>query len=376
MISFAVITKNKCQFNNLDKYAKQLVYRPVNENGQLYDNLDSTIECGNYRNIKKDIDDYIWSNIEEYINIVNVSCDDDVELYNNFIKELIKDYPERKTDEFIFESHISYSFPKKMFEIFIAIPNWEEYQKNKIENMNDICCLYNIEHKIMENTCVVVPHSYDINNKYFLKSSEITKYDLIRMIRRRFYFSAILIKPDFTIYKYYFQDPKPLLSLIFGNAETHRLNCDVFRYGLSFYYTKTDGDKINKCATRINGKFRLSGNVLIIHEPDNNIYANISRHEFKRLNLLCYSRLYDRTTIFEKIQEHASELSENIVLNKYLGIELRMNEFIKFKCMNCGIQTEKKQDNVCQQCYRAIYCSLECKQNFQDHHYDDCAKNI
>ncbi len=368
MVVIAVILKNKCNFDRIEEFAGPLLYTN-------HSDIDR-------KKIKEDIDKYIWSVIEPYVKFIDVDPDD---LLYSACNNLTECFPGRKIDEeFFYHTEGSYSFPKKYIEFMYCQPLWKEYKDSQPENMNHIACLFSLKHNVIENTCVIFANKYDLSAPRFTVIESVTKTDIIRVIRRRFYFSAVLIG-DESVTKYYYQNPSFLISKVFGLDEKQtieKLSINYLKYNLVFYFQYDKSKYVNKIATRINGSFRLHGDVLMLHEMEENVYANISIRETKRLNVLSYGRLYDRqlkdeeihqTPIYE-VGENGEQTEKKITpyWSRYIVADYRMIQWQKNKnkCINCS--SKIKTLLVCDKCYRAKYCSLQCQKEFSHYHTDEC----
>ncbi len=107
---------------------------------------------------------------------------------------IAKPFTGKNLDEFYYHTESSYSFPKKHIEIIYGQPLWKEYNKGTMENINALACLFSLKHTVMENTCVITANRYDSNDTKKQILDSVTQEDILRVVRRRFYFSAILIK--------------------------------------------------------------------------------------------------------------------------------------------------------------------------------------
>jgi hypothetical protein len=333
--------------------------------------------------IKTEINNYIWSLIEPYIKFTEVSREDFLTIV---CENLIKCFENKKPDDFFYHTEGSYSFPKKYLEVMYVQPIWKEYQHLQVENMNNIACLFSLKHTVMENNCVIIANKYCSSPLNPIVMDSIEKNDILRVMRRRFYFSAILIKNNQFI-KYYYQNPGYLISKIFGldnNGQIQKLSFNLLKYNLTFYFQYDRSKYTNKIATRINGLYRLNGDVLVIHELEENIYANISIHELKRLNVLSYGRLYDRQLRDDETHSesyiHMDEKGNPVekkctpCWSRYLIVTHRMLKWQreKNKCINCGKNMTKYF--ICDKCYRVKFCSKQCQKEFNEYHSDECVK--
>ncbi len=83
MKTVAVVQKNKCNFENIGDYAADLLYRK-------HDKL--TI-----KNIKNNIENYIWSVIQPYLSFVSVNISDN-EFLEFIITKLTENFPDKALD--------------------------------------------------------------------------------------------------------------------------------------------------------------------------------------------------------------------------------------------------------------------------------------
>jgi hypothetical protein len=368
MKTIAIIEKNKCAFDKMEEYASCLLYTEHDK-----------ATC---KKIKENINNYIWSVIEPYVKFVEVPENDFI---GSCCDHLTHCFPGRKIDEeFFYHTEGSYSFPKRYIEFMHCQPLWKDYKESQTENMNNVACLFSLKHNVIENTCIMFANRYDLSAPHFTTLDSITKEDVLRVVRRRFYFSAILIRDD-QIVKYYYQNPSFLIEKIYNLTEKdniQKLSLGLLKYNLVFYFNYDKTKYINKIATRINGLYRLYGDVLLLHEIEENIYANLSIHETKRLNVLSYGRLYDRELKDEEIHtvtsvdvdDNGKQIEKKITpfWSRYIIIDHRMLKWqeTKNKCINCS--NEIKVAVICDKCYRAKYCSIECQKEFDHYHSDEC----
>lgn len=367
MVTLALITKNKCIFNELDKYVPQLLYYYRNDNDR--------------NQIKQNINNYIWSIIEPYISFITVSYNNN-DCLSHISNNLIKCFPDKTVHDFYYLTEPSYSLPKKIIEIVYCQPLFKDPENDNVHNINNIGCLFSINHRIINNNCVLIANKYDDNAQKNISIESITKEDILRIIRRRYFHSAILIKND-TFEKYYYQSPKYLIMQIFGCNDSdniERISITHHGYQLTFYFRYNCDNNINKIATRINGLYQLNGDVLILHEYEKDIYANISIHEAKRLNVLSYGCLNDRQIKSETgYFNYETETDTNTIIpvwNRYIAVNNKIKEWNNNKnnCINCKKKITTKY--ICNKCFRAIYCSDKCKESHLKLHDEDCIKAI
>lgn len=373
MITVAVVNKNRCNFEQLEEHASCLLYTE-------YSNEER-------KSIKQKINDYLWSEIEPFITFVDVPKDDFI---GCICDNLISCFPEKTVNDFFYHSEGSYSFPKKYIEFAHCQPVWKGYEQSQLENMNNIGCLFSLKHNVIENNCVIFANKYDLNvltAPKMVQLESITKEDILKVIRRRFFFTAVLIKYNRCV-KYYYQNPIYLISKIYNlQNETdliEKLSTSIFRYNLVFYFQHDKSRYVNELATRINGSYRLHGDILVLHELEENIYSNISLNEINNLNQLSYGRLYDRQLKLEEIHtvttieadSEGNQTEKKVVpyWSKYLVIENRISNKKLFNknCINCEKELNSNQCLTCQRCFRVKYCSEKCQKEFNNYHSDEC----
>lgn len=370
--TIAVIKNNKCNFNDLGNYAAKLLYYPHPKKVS--------------RELKSQINNYIWSVVEPYVEFINI---EENSLIDVISQQISKSSPDKQLDQFYYHTEASYSFPKKYLEIVHATPLWDEYVKNKPENINHLACLFNLNHYTIENIAIIISNAYDLSAPKFVRIESITKDDIVRVVRRRFFFTAILIKNNEFI-KYYYQDPSLLISKIYNitpEDTISRLSINDFRYNLSFYFQQNENKAINQPATRINGRYRLHGDVLLLHELTENVYANLSEREAKRLNVLSYGDLTSREMKEDEKQSLDSTEMVDVIGDEntvpkptitYWSRYILMEKRIKIwkdnvnldNCMKCDKYMESKF--LCPKCYRVKICSVDCLVDNQH----DCIENI
>lgn len=362
--TIAVIDNNKCNFEKMTEFALPLLYKPhTSEESKRLKNL---------------LNDYLWSEISKFITFIDIEHLEDVLPVGCRIITEDMDHP---MDHFYFHTESSYSYPKKYLEIIHCQPMWKEYVAEQPENVNSLGCLFSLKHSIIENKCVIIASKY-IEQEPKMALDSISKDDILRVIRRRYFNTAILIKENEMV-KYYYQNASYLISQIYNLTEKDNIQTlpiTLFKYNLKFCFQYDKNKYVNKIGTRINGLYKLYGDVIMFHELEDNIYGNLSLREAKRLNVLSYGRLYDRQlkdsefiAPQDAVDAEGKEKKVTPIWSRYVIIENRMKKY-KNCCINCdkilntGIIT-------CQYCYRIKYCSTKCEEEFNVLHYEDCLKS-
>lgn len=352
MITIAVIEKNRCSFDNIENFIPKLLYRELTSQEKIQ--------------LRISLDDYIWNIISPFIKLINVNIDDVLDIV---CQQISQSYPDKQPDKLYYHTESSYVFPKKFVEIIFAQDCENSVQ---VSNMNNIACWFSLKHTVIENNAIVLINRFELSSttkKITLDS--VDKKDIIKVVRRRYFHSAIVIDQD-QMTKYYFQDPLFLAAKVFKLTEkdyVQKIPVSFLGYNLVFYFQNNKTEFINQIATRINGIHCMYGRVIMIHEIEENIHANLSIREAKRLNVLAYGRLYDRQPKDEEKIEYHDQVP---LWNGYLIVENRMKTFVKNQCINC--RTVSNKPILCQKCFRVKFCSTKCQNEFRIYHDMECIK--
>lgn len=341
MITIAVIQQNDVTFEALGPYLSDLVY----------------VENPNSRAARQ----CIKSLIQNYITFHQVSEDQFLELA---CLELIGD---QDPANLFFHTETSFSSPKGCAEIIYC-----ENQVDKTAPMNQLASLLSLKHTVIRGKCVVILNQYAP-----LRKIPISLDHLVSLFKRRFYFSAILIKPSGQCIKYYYQDIRYLIHMIYGvdsNDTINTLSVDLLHHPLNFFFVYRKSE-INSMATRLNGMYRLHGDVLLMHCLESSVPTNLSLSEIHRLDKLARGRLYDRqikpaeTQQETRVNAEGQEVSKEVQWSRYALVASRLTNDSWNRCVSCG---SKPVTLECTRCYRVSYCSTQCQIEYRGHHYDDC----
>lgn len=370
MIQIAIVDKNRIVFEDKDmeKYLVPLLYTDHEPNVR--------------KQIKENLDKYLWSVIEPHITFVNIEKD---MLIETIAPKITEPYPDKQLNDFIYFTEGTYPSPKKYIEFIYCVPTWCSFDKSiqaQAENINSIGCLFSLKQTFIMNKCAIYAHKYDLTAEKFVVLDSLTKNDILKVIKQRYFYSAILVK-DNVLKKYYYQNPAFLIKTVFGDVETIENSKYTFlNYNLSFYLKLDKSNYVNEIATRLNGMYRLYGDVLILQQDEKNMMANINLNELWNLNRLAYGRLYDRELKGPEIinikkygpDEKGNEVEklETPIWSKYIVVMYRLYKMLlnDDNCINCNKQLISPV--ICNKCYRIKYCSDQCKLEYNDYHYDEC----
>lgn len=281
----ALIKNNKCYFDDIEKYANPLLYK-------LDSNEQRTV-------IKSKLNEYIWDVISPYITFINVTTDTICDI----LCEHISKSSDANIRDLFFHTEGSYSTPKCFLEIVYG-QDIKNTTNNITQSINNLACLFSLKHTVIENDAILIANKFDSTQYHCVSLISICKNDILRIIRRRFMHTAIFIRNN-QIEKYYYQDPQYLVFTLFNLSKDDNINTCYFthmKYNLVYLFKQSDdNNKINEIATRIYGKYIFRGDILILHELENNIYSNLSISEIKNIDAVSYGHTKNRLLTNEEI---------------------------------------------------------------------------
>jgi len=331
-VQIAYLLPNTCYFSEIGQYLIRFLY--------------VKISAENYHQARRALDDYLWGEISRYIYFHNIDVEDLEAGLSSICQTLVSYYPGKDLQHFYFHTEISYSFPKGCLEIVHA-----ERLFKAPQNMNHLGCLFSLKHTVVEDTCALLYYRYDLSAAKKIKPESISRADILRALRRRYYLTAVMVGKQ-ELAKYYYREPDNLADGILG-GRIKKIKFDVHGYHLVCYYDTDSRDYINQVATRMNGQVLIRGDALFLHELADDIYANLSRRELKRLNVLSYQ---SKITPPEDLW------------NRYLVVEYLMQQYHDIK-NRCSICQQADVSQICQICYRAKICG---SQTCQEQHRKLC----
>lgn len=359
MVKVAIIKKNSLTFSGLRDILIPLLYTPL--------------EKVERRRHKKLIDEYFESEINKYITIKDFS-EDTNELLTQVALEIVEGFPTRVPgDDFSYNTETSYSNSKKYLEIIYATPSWSDYQKHLPENFNTIGCYSSLRHTIIENDCALIASSITTGKPII---TDITLADVIRILKRRFYQSSVLVYQT-EMFKYYYQRIEDVIDKFFAEKKDQLVQSKVNILKNELYvYHLPDGNVTNTVASRIVG-YTIKDYALfaaILHEGERaapvsetkimTVFDNLTIHQMQRLNILAYGpdsfRKCAGSDTIMKRQNNKNDNFENETWSKHAVVQLRLpiqKQYLT-KCANCQQPLTKKY--TCPTTFRYKYCSNEC----------------
>lgn len=346
-MKIAVIKKNKCVFPEIEKYAKPLLYRILSDQERKMH--------------KKKLNEYMWSVMEDYVEFIEVEKE---QLMNDICCHIIESYKQIDSnmnyEDLMVHTEPSYTSSRCFIEILYADYGTKiQTPEEEISIINNIGCMFSLEHKVVKNTCVVIANSYDESSEKHIALSSVKKEDILRVMRRRYLHSALLIR-QYNKHKFYYQNPNIMLATIMDvddDQHINRLPVQMFGYNLVIYFDGEYNKYINETATRLNGKHIIRGDVIIISEMETGLYSDFNKKELEKIDILSYGDLKDREPDeSEKVREDEKRTP---VWSKYMIVQNRLKKQIK--CGNCSKMIDRSfTKHCCNICNRMLYCSTEC----------------
>lgn len=345
MITVAVIADNDANFNDIVDYLPEVAYHDNPNTKKIRSYIESVIKpCVTFHEIAED-------------KLIEFAC-----------TTLMAEYT-CTPDKLIFNTETSFCSPKGCAEIIYCSDQYASVKTEK--TMNQLASLLSLKHTVIKGACIVLLNGYNPLRKISLSMNH-----LVSLYKRRFFYSGVLIKPSGECVKYYYQDVRYLIHKLFGISETDEINTmsfELMHYPLNAYFFYKQST-INPKATKLNGMYRLHGNVLITHDLDKNIPTNLSLSELNNLLKAAHGRLYDRSikegeAMTETIVNSEGQQQPKVcTLSRYAILLNRLQNKLWEKCVNCGDPLKIS----CERCYRVGYCSTQCQTEYRGHHHDDC----
>jgi hypothetical protein len=344
MVRIAVISSGNPYFSDLESVLSPLLYTALIKEGR--------------REHKNRIEKLLTRILEPYVEFAEV---DETDILDNMCKLLQPSTEE----ELKFNCEPSYGYSKGFNEVFYKISDDESIP------INAIGCYHSLSHSIIRGKCLIIANRFMTrsNEKTEIIRADIEMKDLVRVIRRRFYRSAILVDGEMMA-KYYYQTEEYLIESIFGEGtDVKSENVSFLNHSIGLSYRMDNQGIVNNFATRILGK-TITGPVIFqlylerlcetnIDRTTGN-YDNLTERCLKRFNLLAYGDMHSRNVKSTELPEEYRH-DEACHWCRYYYLENRMlvRKLNPPVCANCKGQLGTKQ-YTCPITRRYKYCSADC----------------
>jgi hypothetical protein len=291
-IKVARIKNNSCRFDKMAEFLKYLLYRPYSK---------STMKL-----FKTNMYDYIVSIISGYVEFIEL----EIEEPEYLTLEISNIMTNNTTDitRYDYNTEESYCFPKK----FLYLWNVNLRQTNKhsttVSNsnsnsnsnsddidqpMNNIGCFASLSQKIIRGICVLSANKYNTDANSITVFDDITIYDVVRIIKRRYFMSAILLKSNGDKIKYYYNDKNILYKCISDNLNINNAlkitdtKISLFAYDLCLGIINDD-NIINEYGSAFDPQQKeICGQIIVTNVIKNELQYSISVTEINSLLKLC-----------------------------------------------------------------------------------------
>lgn len=129
---------------------------------------------------------------------------------------------------------------------------------------------------------------------------------------------------------------------------------------------------INKKITRLYGKQKINGNVILISKSTHE-YHDLTLDLFNKIMKLSFGPLSSRELTDDEKKDEESQNKLPIIINKYTILENRYNKLKKI-CQHCNLSLTDS-GLICTGCYRVKYHSSDCQKDDWNNHKNDCLYN-
>jgi hypothetical protein len=353
-VQIALITPNKITFDRISEYVKPMIDVILDDEERSY--------------LKSRLNEYIWDEIKEYVQFKSINP---LELQDEIVDHVVKSFPyftnQYQFEQLLFETETTHCTPKKVYQFVHAInliPDSVPMEPNSIGSYIHLFDSNEINHNI-----VLMAFDYASSQSH-VRLASFGRDDIVRLIRRRCIRTAILIRQN-DVKKIYYEYPYSMIKSIWNvkdeQAGIQKISTVMLKYNLSFYSQSLLNTDLyaNEMATRLNAIKPIHGECIVVHELDENVYTNLSQHEFRRLNVLAYGSDADRLIKSEEIlsQDVSDDPAKKpIIWNKFVITSERIKLWNDKKKVCFWCSKKMILDNIykCEKCWRIRCCSAQC----------------
>ena len=203
----------------------------------------------------------------------------------------------------------------------------------------------------------------------------VTVNEFSNILYSKFVHKGIFIDTDDTIVEYdYFIHPLEYYTNDEKDYLKYKLvETDFLGFSIAlFIETNPEIKKINKRATRIVGKQKIFGKVVMLNKTTHE-FNDLDLDLFNKLSKLSYGSMVQRDLLPSEKKDGEKIGDLPVVMNKYWVFERRYNNYQKV-CNHCKKEITLKK-LVCTGCYRVIYHDVACQKNDWNSHSMECLYN-
>lgn len=344
MVRVAVIKPGNPSVAGLDEVISPLLYKALIKEGR--------------REHKARIEEKLAEILRPYVRLEEIDSDDALDQMINLIQA------SGSEENIRFNCEASYGYTKGFTEILYKMSESSDTESP----INAIGCYHSLAHTVIRGDCMVIANRFVVkeNGTIGIERVDLEMTDLIRVFRRRFYRSAVLVDGEIMA-KYYYQSSQHLVESIFGTEIQLKMEHQIFLgHHLSLRHRDDGQGVVNKIASRLLGKKIIGPLIFQLHlekpadDLKDDICDNLTERCLKRINLLAYGDLQDRAVRKNDLPADYQHDSDNHWC-RYYYLEARMNalKMNPRRCARCQGELGAKQ-YTCPITYRYKYCSEQC----------------
>jgi hypothetical protein len=301
------------------------------------------------------------------------------------IKELIKDYIEiRKIEhkdlmELIVDTTnltptdtgntvTCFENDEKIYQICFMARSLKESDIDYVnQNINNLACVLSVTKEIICNDCVLICSTINDNN--LCDPSDVSFDDICNLLYKKIIHKGIKISASGNVDEFVFSSAPIEKDQLEKYTSTE---LPLVNFNLILYYENTPiNNTLNKTGTKLLGKNKVYGDVILVSKSSEYEYLDIDMTLFNKLSKVAEGSIWSRNI---KEEENITGTKVNnlpMIMNRHRILKKRLSEY-KLICNYCGKDLQPEKNNLCAGCYRIRYHDVTCQQRDWHMHKDDC----
>jgi hypothetical protein len=306
-----------------------------------------------YNDLINSTPDFFKSHIAKYIEIIQVTLDNVMEIIVNKIGMTTEIMGATSkcldTNEYIYQ---------------LCHLNEDDIKGDKQQNINSIASYLVLGKGPMFGPIVLFKSDF-IENRTCIPSNICNIDEVCSLLYERLVHTCVLLNSDETVtIKKFVESPSEFVTEYDINnykfIEVNYLNFNL----LIFIQMNPDNNTINKRATRLAGIYKILGSAILVCKTSENDYINITRDFYDKLDMASWGTIKSRD-----INDYENDADKKIgdldvIINNFNILDNRVKK-INFK----------DNDLVCTGCYRMRYASIIDQKNDWENHTKECLFN-
>lgn len=256
---------------------------------------------------------------------------------------------------------------------FINQVCYKSHIKNQTndEELNCLATFLTLTRQKIHGSAVFIKSTIDSQGMCQHDSSTID--DIVEILFRKVNHIGIILKTNNTIEEFNFKD-NPISYLNSDDQNNLQfIEMPFLKFNLVAGIEKAPkNNKINKLATKLSGKHRVHGDVILLSRIDEHEYDSLEKDTIESLLIIASKNLSSRElTDEEKNVDKVNDLP--IVKNKYTILTNRLKTH-QDRCNRCLKKININEPGIitCTGCYRIFYDTNECRLDDWQYHKDEC----